>query len=171
MRKLKYNDPWEVAIGNGFRFLTRADIENIIKELHIDRNRFHEYSKQHYQEIIRKFLFTFSYITNYTAQSTMSLALNSINFRSELKSENIDCYYRTRCWSEYIKTIKESIPENEQKLFLILGEGWVYEGEIEEMFRVLNEVTYLKDFYIVSPKFTWFIAVSDMEDSATIYNR
>ena len=56
-----------------------------------------------------------------------------------------------------------------QKLFLILCEGWVYEGEIDEMFTVLNEVTFIKDFYIVSSKFDWFIAVSDMEDTASIY--
>ena len=69
-----------------------------------------------------------------------------------------------------MKTIKEAIPKNGQKLFLILCEGWVYEGEINEMFTVLNEVTFIKDFYIVSSKFDWFIAVSDMEDTASIFN-
>ncbi len=68
-----------------------------------------------------------------------------------------------------MKTIKEAIPQNVQKLFLILCEGWVYEGEIDEMFTVLNEVTFIKDFYIVSSKFDWFIAESDMEDTASIY--
>lgn len=45
----------------------------------------------------------------------------------------------------------------------------VYESEIDEMVTVLNGVTFMKDFYIVSSKFGWFIAVNDMEDTASIY--
>ena len=56
-----------------------------------------------------------------------------------------------------------------KKLFLILSEGWVYEGHIDEMFNVLRNITYITDFYIVSNKFDWFIAVNDMEDYAAIY--
>lgn len=154
----------------GFRFLIRDDIEKIIKDNHIDRNYFHEYSKTDYVKIIRKFYFTFSDIKNYPVKSKLSLSYNSIHFRSGLKHECIDCFFRTDDWCEYMKAIKNAIPNNKQKLFLILCEGWVYEGEINEIFDVLNEITYIKDFYIVSSKFDWFIAVSDTENNACIYH-
>ena len=164
------NDEWHRIIDKkDVRFWIRDDIERIIQEQHIDRNRFHEFSKNKYPEIIKKFFFCFSDIKNYSFPSAISLAFNRMHFRSELRSECIDCFFRTYSWTEYMKTIKEAIPKNGQKLFLILCEGWVYEGEIDEMFTVLNEVTFIKDFYIVSSKFDWFIAVSDMEDTASIY--
>ena len=153
----------------GFRFLIRDDIEKIIKDNHIDRNYFHEYSKTDYVRIIRKFYFTFSDIKNFPVKSEISLSYNSMHFRSNLKQEHIDCFFRTDDWCEYIKSIKDMIPNKEQKLFLILCEGWVYEGRCDEIFEVLNKVTYIKDFYIVSSKFNGFIAVSDIEDNAFIY--
>ena len=66
-------------------------------------------------------------------------------------------------------TIKKDIQDSSQKLFVILGEGWVYEGYRDELFEILKELTYINDFYIISSKFQWFIAVSYIEDNATIY--
>ncbi len=94
-----------------------------------------------------------------------------MHFQSELKEETIDCILRTGNWHEYMSTIKSAIPDNETKLFLILYDGWVYEGEINEMFSVLNEMYYLGDFYIVSSKFNWFISVSHIEENAVMYSR
>ncbi|MBR3418869.1 MAG: hypothetical protein IKG82_09305 [Oscillospiraceae bacterium] len=148
----------------------RDDIEEIIKEKQIDRKRFHEFSKINYVDILQKFFFSFSNIKNFPA-NPRSLAINRMHFQSELKEETIDCILRTGNWYEYMSTIKSAIPDNETKLFLILYDGWVYEGEINEMFSVLNEMYYLGDFYIVSSKFNWFISVSHIEENAVMYSR
>lgn len=168
MEQKEINDWRERVNKKGLRFLVRDDIEEIIKDKDIDRTRFHEFSKRDFGKIIRKFYFTFSDIKNHPVSAT-SLYYNSMHFRSDLKHECIDCFFRTDDWCEYMKTIKDAIPNKEQKLFLILCEGWVYEGEIDEMFTILNEITYIQDFYVVSSKFDWFIAVSYIEDNAFIY--
>ncbi len=172
MENDKKTSEWRERVNKyGRRSLIRDDIESIIKECNIDRNNFHEFSKIEYVNIIHRFYFTFSDIKNHPVNPDTSLTLNSMHFRQELKQEHIDCFFRTNDWCEYMNSIKNAIPDQEQKLFLILCEGWVYEGKIKELFNVLKEVTYIKDFYIVSARFDWFIAVSDMEDSAFIYKR
>ena len=148
----------------------RDDIEEIIKEKQIDRNRFHEFSKINYVDILKKFFFSFSNIKNFPT-NPRPLAINRMHFRSDLKKEAIDCILRTDNWCEYMSTIKSAITDNEKKLFLILSDGWVYEGEIKEMFIVLNEMWNINDFYIVSSKFNWFIAVSRIEENAVMYSR
>ena len=149
------------------RFWIRDDIENAIKKQNIDRSRFHEFSKLEYTDIIRRFYFTFSDIKNHVP----SLAYIDMHFRSELKKEVIDCFFRTDDWSEYLKAIKDAIPDKNCKLFMILYEGWVYEGYLDELFNVLENVCNIRDFYIVSPKFEWFIAVSYIEDNAELYQK
>ena len=94
-----------------------------------------------------------------------------MHFHSDLKEEAIDCIFRTNNWVEYMCTIKSAIPDSEKNLFLILSDGWVYEGESTEMFTVLDEMWYIDDFYIVSSKFNWFIAVSHLTDNAVMYSR
>ncbi len=148
----------------------RDDIEEIIKEKQIDRNRFHEFSKMNYVDILKKFFFSFSDIKNFPA-NPWSLAINRMHFRSDLKKEGIACSLRTKNWCEYMSMIKSAIPDNETKLFLIHYDGWVYEGEINEMFTVLNEMDYFGDLYIVSSKFNWVIAVSHIEENAVMYSR
>lgn len=167
LEQKEINDWRDRVNKKGLRFLVRDDIEEIIKDKDIDRKHFHEFSKVDFEKIIRKFYFTFSDIKNYS--TSVTLFHNSMHYRSDLKYECIDSFFRTNDWCEYMKTIKNAVPNNSPKLFLILCEGWVYEGEIDEMFTILDEVTYIEDFYIVSPKFDWFIAVSDMEDNAFIY--
>lgn len=165
----KYIEGHERVNKYGRRFLIRDDIETIVKEGNINRDHFHEYSKIDYDKIIRKFFFTFSDIKNYRVDPDTPLSFNLMHFRQELTKEQIDCFFRTDDWCEYMNSIKDAVPEKDKKLFLILCEGWVYECEVKELFDVLNEVTFIKDFYIISSKFDWFIAVSDMEDSAFIY--
>ena len=150
--------------------LYRDGIEEVIKEKQIDGNRFHEFSKINYVDILKKFYFSFSNIKNYPA-NPRSLEINRMHFRSDLKKEGIDCILRTDNWCEYMSTIKTAIPDNEKNLFLILSDGWVYEGEINEIFTVLNEIWYINDFYVVSSKFNWFIAVSHIEENAVMYSR
>lgn len=154
-----------------YRFTIRDEIEEIIKEIRIDRSRFHEFSKFRYEEIIRKFYFAFSDRKNYTP-SQITLFYHHMHFRPELETEYIDCFFRTDNWIDYMETIRKEIPDRNQKLFLILGQGWVYEGYADELFSVLKETSWaLKDCYIVSSKFNWFIAVSDIDLNATMYRR
>lgn len=166
---MKFSEWKEVINTKGMHFLVRDDIENIIKELNIDRSRFHEYPKTGYKEIIKKFYFTFCDIKNFPVHEKIDLSVNRMHFRSDLKEEGIDCFFRTNDWCEYMDTIKKDIQDSSQKLFVILGEGWVYEGYRDELFEILKGLTYINDFYIISSKFQWFIAVSYIEDNATIY--
>lgn len=167
---MKYDDFKERVNNKKFYSLLRDDIEEIIKEKCIDRSNFHEFSKINYVEILKKFYFSFSDIKNFPVDFE-TLAINRMHFRSDLKKDCIDCFFRTNDWCEYMNTIKSAIPDDEKKLFLILSDGWVYEGESNEMFSVLNEMERISDFYIVSSKFNWFIAVSYITDNAVMYNR
>jgi len=171
MEDWKNTDWQDKAFQKPMRFWIRDEIEEIIKEENIDRIRFHEFSKIRYMDIIRKFYFTFCDKRNYVPTSKSDF-LNSIHFRDSLKSYNIDCFFRTYDWIQYLKTIKEEIPDNKEKLYLILEQGWVYEGYPDTVFSVLNETDcWLSNFYILSSKFEWFISVSDIEDNAIMYKR
>lgn len=167
LEQKEIND-WRDRVNKKLRFWVRDDIEEIIKDKDIDRTHFHEFSEKYIEKTIRKFYSTFLDIKNYSAL-VISLSYNSMHYRTNLKHECIDCFFRTGDWCEYMKTIKDAVPNKEQKLFLILCDGLVYEGEIDEMFTILNESACIQEFYIVSSKFDWFIVVSDVEDSAFIY--
>ena len=168
--RMSYDDIEVKVNKKGKTSFMRDDIEEVIKEKHIDRTRFHEFSKNDYTEIFKKFYFTFADIKNFPV-GKQTLEINRLHFRSDLKKEVIDCFLRTQNWCEYMNTIKADIPDNEIKLFLLLASGWVYEGKREEMFSVLSELCYICDFYIISSKFTWFIAVDHLSDNAVIYKR
>ena len=54
----------------------------------------------------------------------------------------------------------------------ILSQEWVYEGCVDEIFVVLNEITGpLEDFYIVSRSFEWVISYCDDGDTAVLLQR
>ena len=93
-----------------------------------------------------------------------------MHFREELYQEYIACSLNYESHAGYIQAIKAGIPD-EDKLFLILSDGWVYEGEKDAMFDVLEEVYDIRDFYIISTKFSWFTAVSYIEDNACLYRQ
>lgn len=60
-----------------------------------------------------------------------------------------------------------------KKLFLILQDGWVYEGYIEEMISVLSEIDGLAggDFYIVTPQYDRFAAYCEDGDCLVFYEK
>ena len=149
--------------------LLRDEIEEVIKAKNIGRGKFHEYSKQGYTDIISKFYFTFADIKNYPV-GRQTLEEYNMHFREELYQEYIACSLNYESHAGYIQAIKAGIPD-EDKLFLILSDGWVYEGEKDAMFDVLEEVYDIRDFYIISPKFSWFVAVSKIEDNACLYRQ
>ena len=73
------------------RYWSRIEIEEIVKELNIDRNRFYEYSKSEFRKVINGFYYSFVEHKNIPLQT---LSYCWINFRKDLKetgvvSENI----------------------------------------------------------------------------------
>lgn len=141
------------------RYYIRDEIEEIIKEDNIDRTRFHEVSKLAYENIISRFYYSFADHENYPKADLEQMMLR---FHKRLKmTESI---YFIDDWVRYIRNIYSLLPDTERdnEHYLILGEGWVYEGYIPEMIAVLSETDCgLKDFYIVSKQFDRLIANSD----------
>lgn len=142
----------------------RDEIEEIIKEEQIDRSRFHEASKFTYEGILRKFYYSFfQYEENQEyAVSDFSYSYGWLKLHKRLQETDTIRWYTD--WTEYIQSVTLLIPEAQKQdaFFLILGEGWVYEGYIHEIMAVLLETdNLLKDFYIVSKKFDWMIVHCD----------
>lgn len=153
------------------RCYIRDEIEEIIKEENIDRTRFHEFSKFGYKDIIRKFYYNFADYKNFTP-SVIHLYYKFMHLRDNLERYYIDCFFRTDNWVEYMETVRAEISHITEKMYLILEQGWVYEGYVNEIFDVLIETDCgLTDCYIVSSKFDWFIAISYIEDNATMYRK
>ncbi len=166
------NTVWfEKARHKPHRCYVRDEIEEIIKEKNIDRTRFHEFSKFRYQDIIRKFYYNFADYKNFTP-SRIHLDFTYMHLRDNLEIHYIDCFFRTDNWVEYMETVRAEISHITEKMYLIVAEGWVYEGYVNEIFDVLIETDCgITDCYIVSSKFDWFIAVSEIEDNAVMYRK
>lgn len=153
------------------RYYIRDEIEEIIKEENIDRTRFHEFSKFGYKDIIRKFYYNFADYKNFTP-SRIHLDYTFMHIRDNLELHCIDCFFRTNNWVEYMETVKAEISYITEKMYLILEQGWVYEGYVKEIFDVLIETDGgLTDWYIVSSKFDWFIAAGNIEDNIVMYRK
>lgn len=141
-------------------YRVRDEIEEIIKEENIDRNSLHEVSKFSYENILRKFYYTFfEYDKNvrYSKQKKIDLSYAWLYFRKNLNhSETIRVQYD----DSDIDAIKSLIPDysDEKVCFCIVDEGWVYEGEISEILKVFpSEIGIKTDYYIISKKFDWVV--------------
>lgn len=140
-------------------YRTRDEVEEIIKENNIDRSEFHEVSKLSYENILRKFYYTFfEYDRNvrYAQQQKINLSYAWLHFRKELShSDTILLHYN----DTDIDSIKSLIPEysDNMKCFCILADGWVYEGKLSAMLNVIPEVSVMTDYYIISKKFDWVV--------------
>ncbi|MBQ3692592.1 MAG: hypothetical protein II931_04640 [Clostridia bacterium] len=137
----------------------RDEIEEIIKTKNIDRSRFHEFDKHRYNEIIKKFYYTFF---DYEKYKNISLDYLWLKTRSDIKNEVVRGLNQSENWEEYIHSIANYIPDTDKPQYLILSHGLVYEGSVTEIQKVLFETTYrLDDFYIVSKKFDRVIFHND----------
>ena len=150
------------------KYWIRAEIEEIIKEKSVDRERFYEYSKTNYQKIINRFYYAF---IDYKKYPKVELSYCWLHFRQELKE--IACVSETIGWEGMLAKIKERLSYDwNKKVYLILSDGWVYEGYIDTMTDVLNEVDgLLEDFYIVTPQFDKFAAYTDDGQCLCIYEK
>ncbi len=147
----------------------RDEIEAIIKEKHIDRTSFHEYSKFHYDEIIRKFYYTFCDYQNFIPH--IYLEHRYMHLRENLRKECLAGFLRSCNRVTYLKKIRNGIPDSAGKCFLISSDGWVYEGCPEEICQVLGETEgWLGDFILLSDKFKWFIIHDEIAECAFLYH-
>lgn len=153
------NTEWRERLKNKpIRYWIRDEIEEIIKEENIDRSRFYEASKTEYENIIRKFYYSFADYENYPK---INISYDTIHFQNRLScSEHIHC----KDWNSYIQNIKSliDIEQHALQFYVIINDAWVYEGYLPEILSVLSEVDgLLENFYIVSKQYDWLIAHSD----------
>ncbi|TGY95671.1 hypothetical protein E5329_13970 [Petralouisia muris] len=150
------------------KYWIRTEIEEIIKEKSVDRKRFYEYSKTKYQKIINEFYYAFA---DHKKYPKVELNYCWLHFRQELKK--IDCISETIGWECMLAKIKERLSYDwNKKVYLILSDGWVYEGYIDNIIDVLEEVDgLLEDFYIVTPQFDKFAAYSDDGQCLVFYEK
>lgn len=142
------------------RYEMRNEIENIIKQYNIDRTKFHEVAKNYYDKVIRKFYYTFCDYTKYPSiEQRTCFTYMWTRFRNDLKRTDI-IRADWNNWREYIYKIDNLIPEKDlvALYYLIVDGGWVYEGELKEIKKVLLEypVT-MEDFYLFPKDYSWLI--------------
>ena len=77
------------------RTIHRDMIEEDIKMTNIDRSRFHEFSKFKYDEVIRKFYYTFSDHNRYHS-GMIALTAKSLHFKDNLDSYVVASSYMER---------------------------------------------------------------------------
>jgi len=151
------------------RYWIRDEIEEIIKEENIDRRHFHEASKQQFAHVIDKFYYTFFDYENCRKPDRTELGYLWLRIRDDICLERqIIC---GKDWCSHISNIKTfTPPENLSDLhWLILSQGWVYEGNIDEIIAVLSETDgFLDDFYVVSKKYDRMIVYCEDGDCMSL---
>lgn len=141
------------------RYRIRNEIEDTVKEENINRRKFHEVSKFSYENILRKFYYTFfEYDRNirYSENKKIDLSYAWLRFRKNLKQSDI---IHLRYDNTDIACMKSLVPDysDNKKCFGIVADGWVYEGEISEILTAFSEIYFIMDFYIISKKFDWVV--------------
>lgn len=149
----------------------RDEIEDVIKQDNIDRSRFGEFSKFKYDEIIKKFYYEFSDYARF-ASSRPELRRKSLHVRDNIDSFVVAGIYQNGNRTDYLESIKSAVPVLNEKLFLILSNGLVYEGYTDEMFKILEKLeVWTEDFFILSKKYDWFIAHDYIDWCAFMYQK
>ncbi len=151
-----------------YRYEMRNEIEHIIKNQKIDRNLFHEVAKWDYERVIRKMYYSFCNDKKYP---TVQVSYMWTRFRENLKSTELICTDWTD-WNFYISQIEELLPKKKRSFFyyLLVDGGWVYEGTLENIQRVLKEYPICMDDFYIMPKIkeiSWMIV--HCEDGACMY--
>ena len=148
------------------RYEMRNEIETILKESHIDRTKFHEASKKYYDKIIRTLYYTYCDYKKYPAIQT---AYMWTRFRDHLKmTELIKTDWDD--WEQYIGKLDMLIPENAPTkcYYLLVDGGWVYEGILLEIKKVLLKYPIsMDDFYLFHKDYSWLI--NHCDDGGCMY--
>ena len=153
-------------------YLIRDEIEEIVKKKTIDRNRFHEYSKSGYSDIIKKFYYGFIESETFLYKKDQ-LHYLWLHFRKELESISLAGSVNSSLDDNLLKITEYLKNKEDESFFLIISEGWVYEGYPDEMLSVLasTDDMLLEDFYIISPDFKWCIAYCDDGNCSVLYKK
>lgn len=157
-----------------FRYEVRNEAEQSIKDLNIDRANFREAPKTEWERVIKRFYYTF---IDYESSPKIHLEYLWLKFRPELKYiGSIQHGYHVDDWSEFVGRIDELIPkENRPAEYYYINDcGWVYEGKLPEIIRILGDCTgMVEDFYILPKRerFDWVVCYCDDGDSMGIYLR
>ena len=153
------------------RYELRDETEQSIKDLNINRDNFHEVSKLEYEDVIRRFYYTFC---DYENHPEIHLNYLWLHFRAELHNSK-SIWNRNMSWAEFISKIDEMIPQNRPGEFYFMNSfGWVYEGKLSEIIQVLEDASgLLEDFYILPKKsqFAWVLCYCDDGDCMTLYSK
>lgn len=142
------------------RYEMRNEIEHIIKEHNINRKNFHETAKSNYEKVIRNLYYNFC---DYQKYPKIQIAYMWTRFRNSLNSTEI-ITTNWNDWETYINKIDNLIPEKNPTLsyYLIVDGGWVYEGILYEIKKVLLEYPFsMEDFYLFPKNFRWLITHCD----------
>lgn len=149
------------------KYEIRMEIEEIVKEKSVDRRLFYEYSKTKWQKVINEFYYAF---VDYEKYPRVELNYCWLHFREEL--HKIGCVSLGIGWECMLEKIKELFPYDwNKKIYLILSQGWVYEGYIDSIIDVLKEIGFSDDFYIVTPQFDKFAAYCDDGECLVFYEK
>lgn len=162
------------------RYELRNQIEDLIKSKNIDRNKFHEVSKLDWYEIIKKLHYTFydyqksqnTYMWKETQQKDWCCQNNGGNvygwrpymwtgFRKDLIVADI---IREDEWNKYIDNIFSitSAWNDNTFYFLITDGGWVYEGTLRAIVKILYDYPInMMEFYLFPKDYSWVITHSD----------
>ena len=157
-----------------YRYELRNETEQSVKDLNIDRANFHEVGKLDYEKVIKRFYYTF---IDYEHYPEVHLSYLWLHFREGLKhSDYVQNGFHTKDWVEFIGKIDEMIPkENRPAEFYYMNDsGWVYEGKLPEIMRVLEDASNLiEDFYILPKRerFDWVLCYCGDGDSMSLYSR
>lgn len=158
----------------GFRYEVRNETEQSIKDLRIDRKNFRETPKNEWERVIKRFYYTF---IDYEKYPKIHLEYLWLHFRPELRYEgHIQYGVHTADWTAFVKKIDELIPKENRpaEYYYINDWGWVYEGRLPEIIRILGDCSAkIEDFYILPKreKFDWVVCYCDDGDSMGIYLR
>ena len=119
---------WQEKLKNKpLKYWIRDEIEEIMKEENIDRKRFGEYSKFKYEDVIKRFYYTYM---DYEKYPQIELAYCWLHFRDSIQKE--DNIYVDGDWKQFLHRVGALIEGKEDtKLYMILSQGWVYEGFIK----------------------------------------
>lgn len=146
------------ANSNKIRYEMRNALENIVKEKQIDRTKFHEVAKNLYEKVIRKVYYTFCDYQKYPAVQVDTYMWT--RFRKDLNSTDpIQADWND--WEGYIGKLDTLIPEKNNPMtlyYLVVDGGWVYEGTLTEIKKVLLEYPRsMEDFYLFPKDYSWLI--------------
>lgn len=156
------------------RYMVRDEAEQSIKDLNINREYFHEVPKNEWERVIKRFYYTF---IDHNHNPDIHLSYLWLKFRDDLcYTGHIQNGIDTANWTEFVYKIDEIIPKENRpaEYYYINSHGWVYEGKLPEIIRILEDCTGLvEDFYILPKRerFDWVVCYCEDGDSMGVYLR